>query len=160
MAKDLSFSLEVLWHIVRVKDELVIPRVRYRPYRILADGTIVVDSFSGNYWSSVAWVFSRDTENTRELLLRLRAKLEWSRAKMAAFLGTPVDTLRRWEDGSRQPSTSARRLVWIFDCLVSAPEKLRDPYSFVSWGKLRSDSKTDGKAETDSASAQTDSPKS
>ncbi|HEY2329251.1 MAG TPA: helix-turn-helix domain-containing protein [Verrucomicrobiae bacterium] len=56
-----------------------------------------------------------DTRAIRSNFIRLRQKLRWSRAGMAAFLGVDRSVLRRWETGERNPSGAARRLIWLLD---------------------------------------------
>jgi len=54
---------------------------------------------------------------------------------MAAILGVSKHTLRSWEDHARQPSASARKLIWIVHALFHKVELLSDLDTLVSWGQ-------------------------
>jgi DNA-binding transcriptional regulator YiaG len=54
---------------------------------------------------------------------------------MAAVLGVRKDHLRRWEKGTRHPSASAQKLVWMLDMLHNRPNKLKDAFSIATWGR-------------------------
>ena len=73
-------------------------------------------------------------EATRQTLIQLRCDLGLSRGHMAALLGVRKDHLRRWEKGTRHPSASAQKLVWVLDTLHTQPEKLQDALSIATWG--------------------------
>ena len=64
----------------------------------------------------------------RKILGRLRRDHNLSRTKLAAMLGTTVDTLRRWEDGSRKPSGPSRKLIWLVSTMFEGnpPETVLD----------------------------------
>jgi DNA-binding transcriptional regulator YiaG len=55
---------------------------------------------------------------------------------MAAVLGVRKDHLRRWEKGTRHPSASAQKLVWLLNTLHTQPDKLRDAFSIATWGRV------------------------
>ena len=74
-------------------------------------------------------------ESTRQTLIQLRCDLGLSRGHMAALLGVRKDHLRRWEKGTRHPSASAQKLVWVLDTLHTQPEKLQDALSIATWGR-------------------------
>ena len=75
-------------------------------------------------------------EATRATLIRLRQELGLSRGHMAAILGVRKDHLRRWEKGTRHPSCSAQKLVWMLDTLHTQPDKLSDAFSIATWGRV------------------------
>jgi len=89
----------------------------------------------GESWASVSRGFSPSAEEIRKVLVGLRRDLRWSRSTLAAILGVPRDSLRRWETGARNPSGAARRLIWLIHLLASQPEKMRDGFDFIFWGK-------------------------
>ena len=72
---------------------------------------------------------------TRQTLIQLRSTLGLSRGQMAAVLGVRKDHLRRWEKGTRHPSASAQKLVWMLDMLHNRPNKLKDAFSIATWGR-------------------------
>ena len=73
---------------------------------------------------------------TRQTLIHLRSNLGLSRGQMAAVLGVRKDHLRRWEKGTRHPSASAQKLVWLLNTLHTQPDKLRDAFSIATWGRV------------------------
>jgi DNA-binding transcriptional regulator YiaG len=72
---------------------------------------------------------------TRQTLIHLRSNLGLSRGQMAAVLGVRKDHLRRWEKGTRHPSASAQKLIWLLNTLHTQPDKLRDAFSIATWGR-------------------------
>lgn len=52
-----------------------------------------------------------DAEQARAMLRRLEAQTGLPRSLRAYLLGVPTHSLRRWEDGRRQPDQAARRLI-------------------------------------------------
>ena len=81
-------------------------------------------------------LLSPSKESSRKTLIKLRCSLGLSRGHMAALLGVRKDHLRRWEKGTRSPSASAQKLVWMLDSLYNQPKKLRDAFSIATWGKV------------------------
>ncbi len=79
--------------------------------------------------------------SARGILLKLRTERGLSRPCLAAVLGVPLATLRRWEEGTRQPSGAARKLVWLLDRWLAGqpPRSLMD---MATWGAT-----SDGKLE-------------
>ena len=75
-------------------------------------------------------------DQTRHTLIQLRSNLGLSRGQMAAVLGVRKDHLRRWEKGTRHPSASAQKLVWLLNTLHTQPDKLRDAFSIATWGRV------------------------
>lgn len=59
---------------------------------------------------------------TPETLKSWRARLSLGEAGMAAYLGVPVTTYRKWENGTRKPDAAPLRLFEVLQVLeVSAP---------------------------------------
>jgi DNA-binding transcriptional regulator YiaG len=79
---------------------------------------------SGELSLGYARVYAPSASEIREMLFRLRRKQGWSQAILAAVLGVPKNTLRRWEDGSRSPCGSARKLIWLIHTLFFHPAQL------------------------------------
>ena len=69
-----------------------------------------------------------DKNDTRKRLIRLRKKLQFSRSQLAVLLRVPVNTLRRWEIGTRRPSDAAQQLVRLVERILdgSPPKTLMD----------------------------------
>jgi len=63
---------------------------------------------------------------TNDQLKAWRARLSLGEAGMAAYLGTPVTTYRKWENGTRQPDSSTRRL---FDVLQLVETRMPDMHA-------------------------------
>ena len=58
-----------------------------------------------------------------EYLKTWAARLELSEAAMAAYLGVPVFTYRKWENGTRTPDAAPQRLMRVLRRIESeAPE--------------------------------------
>ena len=90
---------------------------------------------SGNTYEMLERGFAPTAEEAKVTLFRLREKLRWSRAAMAAFFGVSQSVLRRWETGQRNPSGAARRLIWLMDLLAREPDKLKTAFDLIVWGK-------------------------
>ena len=93
------------------------------------------NSLSGESLLPFSTLLAPTKEATRTTLIRLRQELGLSRGHMAALLGVRKDHLRRWEKGTRHPSASAQKLVWMLDTLHTQPEKLQDALSIATWGR-------------------------
>ena len=90
---------------------------------------------SGEMVQLLAQSLAPGREEVRGVLVRLRTRLGCSRALLAAVLGVDTATLRRWEDGRRNPSAATRRLIWLCDGLLVSPGKLRDVESLLTWSR-------------------------
>ena len=69
----------------------------------------------------------------RETLLKLRRKHSLSRGHLAALLGVSLGTLRRWEEGTRNPSGAARRLIWLVNGMLTGSPP-RNLWETITWG--------------------------
>lgn len=125
-----------VWHLVPMKSGERIPRNNYSPTLFVSKTGEIYTTVSGELGLQFAKVLRPTPSETRQAILALRRKLCWSRAHLAALLGVPLNTVRRWEDGSRNPSAPARRLVWMLDSLFNAPERLTNLPSLLTWGKI------------------------
>lgn len=81
----------------------------------------MTDGASGETLASMAGMLLPDAAQTRRALLRLRREHDFARGKLAAILAVSPHTVRRWEDGKRRPSASARRLVQLVERLYFRP---------------------------------------
>jgi DNA-binding transcriptional regulator YiaG len=94
-----------------------------------------VAAMSGATYEMLERGFAPTADEAKMTLFRLRQKLRWSRAGMAAFMGVSQSVLRRWETGQRNPSGAARRLIWLMDLLAHEPDKLKTAVDLIFWGK-------------------------
>ena len=58
------------------------------------------------------------------MLLEMRSKAGLNQGELAGLLGVDTSTLRRWEEGRRNPSSAARRLIALIDLLYFEPHRL------------------------------------
>ena len=58
------------------------------------------------------------------MLLEMRSKAGLNQGELAGLLGVDTSTLRRWEEGRRNPSSAARRLIELIDLLYFEPHRL------------------------------------
>jgi DNA-binding transcriptional regulator YiaG len=119
----------------RPKRQFDIPVRQSVPPSFLFINGAVVQNFCGTFWNKCAHVFAPTPDETRRTLLHLRKCLHWSRPMLAGLLGISEHTLRRWEEGKRNPKGSARRLIWLIGILACTPNKLVDGFDFVTWGE-------------------------
>ena len=94
------------------------------------------NSLSGESLLPFSSLLAPSKDQTRQTLIHLRNHLGLSRGQMAAVLGVHKDHLRRWEKGTRHPSASAQKLVWLLNTLYTQPDKLRDAFSIATWGRV------------------------
>lgn len=62
-------------------------------------------------------------KDSKNEVAEARSRLKMTQAQFAALLGTPIGTLRGWEQGRRQPHRTARIL---FRLAMEDPEKVLD----------------------------------
>lgn len=95
-------------------------------------------SMSGELSAGLARIHAPAADEIRAMLFELRRRQKWSRATLAAILGISRDVVRSWESGVRQPSASAKKLVWMVFKLVTQPRDLLNGLdSLVTWGRTR-----------------------
>jgi len=122
----------------RVSKRFDIPRILHRRQVLYSEDGQVFISASGKLASGLARVYAPTTEEVRAMLIRLRRRQRWSQGTLAAVLAVPRDTLRRWEDRSRRPCRSARKLIWLVHALVFEPQELLGGLeSIITWGQAR-----------------------
>jgi hypothetical protein len=83
---------------------------------------------------SVHMAHMPDTPDALRWLKDLRRVYPQQR-QVAAILGLPVATLRRWERGEHHPPATAMRSIWVTWCLHFAPWKLRTSFDLLTWGR-------------------------
>ena len=99
--------------------KLNIPRCPLRKQVLTTAG--LTDMMSGEGLALFAKLSLPDVGQTRRALLRLRREHRFSRGKLAALLAVSPQTLRRWEDGTRKPCASARRVVQLVERFYFRP---------------------------------------
>lgn len=97
----------------------MIPRCPHKKMVITLAG--LTDAASGDGLALIAMLSLPNAGQTRRTLLRLRSEHRFSRGKLAALLAVSPQTLRRWEDGTRKPCASARRVVQLVERLYFRP---------------------------------------
>jgi hypothetical protein len=113
-----------------------VPRIPFRRQVYCGENGEVYLSVSGESGLNYARVYAPSSEEIRSMLLQLRRRQRWSRAHLAAVLGISKHVLRRWEDGSRRPCGSAKKLIWFVHTLFFHPELLlKDLDSLILWGR-------------------------
>lgn len=111
-------------------------RFSFPPYYVAAlDGKLPILCLPGDLYEGLERSLAPSAEDVRGILVRLRSELRWPRSALAAFLGVSRDVVRRWETGERNPSGSARRLIWLLNLLVRHPEKLKNGMDLIFWCK-------------------------
>ena len=100
------FSVNVAqWHQMtafeRAAAQMKGLRCSFPPYFVAAmtPAGWPVAAMSGNTYEMLERGFAPSAEEAKMTLFRLRQKLRWSRAGMAAFIGVSQSVLRRWETG-------------------------------------------------------------
>ena len=58
-------------------------------------------------------------------------------AQLPNLLGVPFRTVEHWQNGFRNPSDAARRMVWLVWCLVLHPSRLQTVFDLATWGRFR-----------------------
>ncbi len=118
-------------------DQMKELRCSWPPYFVAAEtpAGCQVLAMPGNTYEMLERGFAPTAAEAQVTLFRLRQKLRWSRASLAAFMGERRGVLRRWETGERKPSGAARRLIWLLDLLAHEPDKLKTAVDLIFWGK-------------------------
>jgi len=108
----------------------------YPPYYVgTMESDVPIVSLPGALYESLERGYAPSAAESRTTLLELRAKLRWSRPMMAAFLGVKREVLRKWENGERNPSGAARRLIWLMSVLAFDRAKLQSGLDLIFWGR-------------------------
>ena len=97
-----------------------------------ANGSVVC-SVSGEFLGLAGKVHQPCNAEVRAMLEKLREALGISVAALAALLGVPRITARRWLNGSRSPSGAAKRLIWLLYTSATEPEALADGRNWLEW---------------------------
>ena len=116
------------------------PAIPRKPFRSRVyygrDGEIVTAA-PGAFGLRLAQAYCPSTDAIREMLLQIRRRRNWSQPAMAGVLGVPLHTLRKWEEGARNPSGAAKKLIWTVHALVFEPERLLQGLGyFITWGMV------------------------
>ncbi len=74
--------------------------------------------------SFIGFAIKPSPAECRQMLLEMREKAGLNQGELAALLGVDTSTLRRWEEGRRNPSSAARRLIELVARLYFEPHRL------------------------------------
>jgi len=97
---------------------------------------LTFQNLSGELTLQVAKLLKPTKMETRKTLLTLRRDLKLSRGQMAAILGVCKTTLRRWENGQRQPSAATQKLVWLIHNLSCPSRRAGNLLDIAMWGQI------------------------
>ncbi len=75
------------------------------------------------------------SKQAREALLAMRREHDLARGHLAAILSVTTATLSRWEDGKRNPSRAARKLIWFVHQWLGGKLPC-DLAEMLTWGKI------------------------
>ena len=119
----------------RMKNSAKTPRIPFRREVYLTEDGDVLITQSGEMGLKWASFYAPSAGVTRAMIRALRAKQKWSQATLAAVLGVPKHTLRRWEDGSRNPCGAARKLIWMMWRSLTGQKLPDNFFDWVTWGR-------------------------
>jgi len=57
------------------------------------------------------------------------------KARLAAVLGVPGATLRKWEGAERKPSGAAKKLIWLLHAILVKKERIPTDLHIAAWGQ-------------------------
>lgn len=110
-------------------------RKHFHPYATFGkDGEIYFNA-SGSLAEASVWINRPSDTEIRAMLTAIRNALQLSVPALAAILGVPRVTLRRWMSGARRPSGAAARLIWLLHANWLHPEILTKPGAWLVWGR-------------------------
>jgi len=111
-------------------------RYSFPPYYVgTVENDLPIMSLPGENYEIVERSVALSALEARGILLTMRQKLRWPRAMLAAYMGVSRETLRRWEDGERNPNGAARRLIWLLNEFAFNPKKLKSAMDLMFWGR-------------------------
>ena len=106
-----------------------------REWDLLTDGTRLYVNLCGESLYGMSKLLGPRIEEIRKMLIQLRHDNRWSEAYMAAVLGVPKITLRKWESGERRPSGAARKLIWLLHGLLMDGDSIHNDRDIATWGQ-------------------------
>jgi DNA-binding transcriptional regulator YiaG len=112
------------------------PRIPYRKEVYLTEDGDVLITQSGAMGLKFANLYAPSPGVARAMIRALRERKKWSQAMLAAILGVPLGTVRRWEAGTRNPCGAARKLIWIMWRSFTGKKLPDDLFHWVTWGRL------------------------
>mgnify|MGYP002526576705 CR=1 FL=1 len=92
-----------------------------------------IPNYSAKMWQMLSLHFSPDDGLTRQRLVELRRRLNWSRAMASAVLAAAEGSIAKWEAGTRSFSGPTRRLINLLYHLFLKPEKARHGLDLIFW---------------------------
>lgn len=108
-------------------------RVHFRRECFVSDEGELFVARSGQFIGRITKLFAPTGDEVRAMLAEVRKKSGLTTAVLAATLGVPLITARRWLDGSRTPSGAAKRLIWLLFTTQHSPELLSDARAWQEW---------------------------
>ena len=97
------------------------------------DGAGTIPNYSAKMWQMLSRHFQPSDSLTRERLIELRRRLNWSRAMASAVLAAAEGSIAKWESGTRSFSGPTRRLINLLYHLFLEPEKARHGLDLIFW---------------------------
>ena len=92
-----------------------------------------IPNYSAKMWQMLSLHFSPEDDLTRQRLVELRRRLNWSRAMASAVLAAAEGSIAKWEAGTRSFSGPARRLINLIYFILLEPEKMRHGLDLIFW---------------------------
>ena|SRR5436309_3198615 len=123
-----------MWYTVPVNGTEKPLHYAYRKQVYRGENGEVFISCPGEHALLMARLFGPGPDELRRMLRELRTRWSWPQALLAAVLGVPKPTLRRWEDGTRNPCGAAKKLIWLMHATCVKEEQFVNLYDIVSWG--------------------------
>lgn len=119
------------------KEQMKGLRCSYPPYNVatMTPAGWPVGALAGASYKMLERGLAPTAGECKDILIRLRQNFRWSRSMLGAFMGVSREVVRRWENGDRNPSGAARRLIWLLNLLAHEPDKLKTAFDLVVWGK-------------------------
>jgi DNA-binding transcriptional regulator YiaG len=94
-----------------------------------------IPNYSAKMWQMLSLHFSPDDDLTRQRLIELRRRLNWSRAMASAVLAAAEGSIAKWESGTRSFNGPTRRLINLLYHLILEPEKASHGLDLIFWHK-------------------------
>jgi hypothetical protein len=92
-----------------------------------------IPNYSAKMWQMLSLHFSPDDDLTRQRLVELRRRLNWSRAMTSAVLAAAEGSIAKWETEKRSFNGPTRRLIHLLYHLFLEPEKARHGLDLIFW---------------------------
>lgn len=112
------------------------PHVPYSRKPVLLPNGQIGSAIDGEVLVKLSRLFAPTPNEIRVMLGDFAQRLKWPRSAVAAFLGVPVVTVRKWERGERNPCAAARKLIWLLHRLsFPTDKKFTTGLGVTLWGR-------------------------